>query len=461
MAAARRAGVTLAALLIGTFVGTLNNSVANVAVPSIMADLGVPLSSAVWVVSAYVLTFAVLMPGWGYLGDLYGQRRTYLWGMGLFTLACLGGGLAPSFSGLLAARVLQGIGIAPTLPAVMAIVARIFPPGQRGRALGFWALANGAGHALGPPLSGWLTQQLTWRAAFLVSLPFCLLTLGLAWRLLPPDGRRQQRAFDLPGAAALTVAALGLMLALTQGARWGWASPLALGLWALTLAALALFRRAERRASSPFVEPALFPNRRYLAAVAVIAAQYFCLFGLQLAVPVLLIQALGWGERDAGLVILPLPLVAALLAPWAGRLADARGSRWACTRGLALIAVAGSGLWALAAARGAGMPWWGLGAGLVAMGAGMGLTQAPVVAAVTHLVRPEQMGVATGLFHMGRFLSGSLGATLFGLALQMHAGGMVAGFRRDLLLVALAAGLAVLAARRLPGQAETANLVRS
>lgn len=437
----------LSAILIGTFVGTLGNSVANVAVPAIMADFGVPLSSAVWVVSLYVLTFAVLMPVSGYLGDLYGYRRLYLLGLSVYLLASLGAGLAPSLAWLLGCRVLMGIGISPTLPAVMAIISRSFSPDERGRAMGYWALANGAGHAFGPPLSGFLTQEVSWRSVFLVGGVPALLSLGMVWALVPPDEARTRRRFDLPGAVTLTITALGLMLSLTQSTRWGWGSPLALGLWAVTAGALIGFVWAERRSRSPFVDLSLFADGRYRAAMVVIAAQYFCLFGLLLAVPLFLIQVQGRSEQVAGWLVLPLPLLAAFLAPLAGRLADRRGSRWACSWGMGLVALTGLA-WLQVA--GPEIPWWALVLALVGMGLGMGFIQSPVTAAVTQVVRADRLGVATGIFHMGRFVSGSLGSMVFGLVLQMEAAGMAAGFRHDLGLVVAVAGGAVLAAQWLP-----------
>jgi EmrB/QacA subfamily drug resistance transporter len=440
----------LAAILLGTFVGTLGNSTANVALTAVMAEFGVPLSSALWVVTTYTLIFAVLMPVCGYLGDMYGQRRMYLWGIALFALASLGSGLAPSFPWLLGSRALQGIGIAPTLPAIMAIIARTFPPEQRGRAMGFWALVNGAGHSLGPPLSGFLTQHLGWRVVFLSSLPLCLLNLLLVWWLVPPDEARTARYFDFGGAAALTVAVLGLMLSLTQGSRWGWTTPRSLGLGVLALAALVAFVAIERRAASPFVELGLFGNRHYAAAAVVIAAQLFCLFGLLLALPVFLIQAQGWSSQVAGLLVLPLPLSMAVMAPLAGHLADARGSRWTCTLGMGLVVLAGLALLGLRPGSGQPVPWWGLVGSLVVVGAGMGLVQSPAAAAVTHVVEQRQLGVATGIFHMCRFVSGSLGSTVFGLILQANATGVAAAFPRDLLMLVALAGLATLAAQGLP-----------
>jgi EmrB/QacA subfamily drug resistance transporter len=443
----------LAAVLIGTFVGTLGNSVSNVALPAIMAEFGLPLSSGVWVVTLYVVTFAVLMPAGGYLGDLLGQRRLYLWGMGLFTVAVLAGGLAPSFPWLLGSRVLLGIGIAPTLPAVMAIITRTFGPGERGQAMGLWALVNGAAHALGPPLSGFLTQHAGWRSVYLVTLPLCLLNLVLVTWRVPADGKGRARRFDLPGVAALTVTALGLMLALTQSTRWGWLSPVAMGLWALTGTGLLAFLLAERRASAPFVDLSLLADRRFASAVIVIAAQFFCLFGLALALPVFLIDGQGWRDGLAGLMVLPLPGTMALAAPIAGRLADARSSRWTCTLGMALVVTAGLALYAgiILLAPQSATPWWVLAGSLVLMGAGMGLVQSPVTAAVTQIVPAAQVGVATGVFHMGRFVSGSLGSTVFGLLMETDPAGMAAGLGRNLLLLVALSAVAVVAARQLPG----------
>jgi len=424
----------------------------NVALPAVMAEFDVSLSSAVWVVTVYILIFAVLMPVCGYLGDLYGQRRMYLWGMTLFGVGALGCGLAPSFPWLLSSRVLQGIAVAPTLPAIMTMIARTFSPEQRGQAMGVWALMNGAGHALGPALGGFLTQHLGWRTIFLSSLPLCLLNILLVWWLAPPDDVRRSRSFDFVGAVALTTAALGLMLALTQGARWGWRAPRSLGLWYLTLAALITFVVIERRTASPFVELALFTNRHYTSAAVVIAAQIAGLFGLLLALPIFLIQGQGWSSQAAGMLVLPLPLTMAVVAPLAGRLSDARGSRWTCTVGMSLVVAAGLGMLRLQSSSGQNAPWWGLVGSLVVVGAGMGLTQSPAAVAVTQVIKQRQLGVATGIFHMCRFVSGSLGSTVFGLILQANVTKVAIGFQRDLLMLVGLAVLAVLAAQGLPGR---------
>ncbi len=444
----------LTAILLGTFVGTLANSTANVVLPAVMAEFDVPLSSALWIVTLYTLIFAVLMPVCGYLGDLYGQRRMYLSGMALFTLAALGSGIAPSFPCLLASRVLLGIGVAPTLPAVMGIISSTFPPQAQGRAVGFWALVNGAGHALGPPLSGFLVQHFGWRAVFVLGLPLGLINVLMVWRLVPPDEPPITRKFDFVGAASLTLTALGLMLALTQSVRWGWSAPGSLLMWGSSILALVTFVVVERRVASPFVDLELFTNRHYAAASGVIAIQIFCLFGLLLALPVFLIQDQGWSDQTAGLLILPLPLTMAILAPLAGRLADTYGSRWTCTVGMALVALAGATVLALRPTSDQRVVWWGLVGSLVTMGAGMALVQSPAAAAVTRVVEQERLGVATGVFHMGRFVSGSLGGAIFGLLMEMNemsGSGIALGFQRDLLVLVALSTLAILIAQGLPG----------
>lgn len=401
----------LAALLVGTFLGTLTNSTSNVALPDIATQLHHPLDRAVWVVSLYPLTFAVLLPLGGYLVDRWGVRRAYLLGTGLLALGALGCGLAPSLSWLLAFRVLQGIGAAPLVPVVMAVTGRHIPHDQRGRATGYWALANSVGHAAGPPLSGLLTHYAGWRAVFFLGFPLGVLALLLASRLLPADGPGKTGAFDAGGTLALTALGLSTILAVQTGARAGIASPATLVLIALAIAATAALALAERKASAPILQRHLLANSAFLASMGVLSAQFFCLFGLQLALPVYLIQGRGWPASTAGAVILLLPLATALVSPLAGRLADRWGIRPACTVGMLLAAasVCSVFLWKPAS------PWWAIGFTLGALGAAMGLSQSPAASSVALLVSPEELGVATGIFHMARFLSGSIGSTLFGV----------------------------------------------
>ncbi len=438
---------TLAALLVGTFLGTLTNSTSNVALPDVTAQLHQPLDRAVWVVSLYPLTFAVLLPLGGYLVDRWGVRRAYLLGIGLLALGALGCSLAPSLLWLLAFRVLQGIGAAPLVPVVMAVTGRLIPHDQRGRATGYWALANSVGHAAGPPLSGLLTHYVSWRAVFLLGFPLGAFALFLAWRLLPVDRPGRGRAFDAGGAAALMVLALSTILALQTGARSGVTAPGTIVLSVLAIGAAIALVLTEQKAAFPILQRHLLANRAFVASMAVLAAQFFCLFGLQLALPVYLIAGKGWPASSAGGVILLLPLATALVSPLAGRLADRWGIRPVCLAGMLLAAasVCTFFLWKPAS------PWWAIGFTLGSLGAGMGLAQSPAASSVALLVPPEELGVATGIFHMARFLSGSIGSTLFGVWMA-RASTPAAGLRHNafvaLAVFCFAAGAALQTPRR-------------
>jgi EmrB/QacA subfamily drug resistance transporter len=408
-----RRWLILAAVLTGTLAGTFGSSLVNVSLPAIIDDFGVPLGSAVWVQTIFTLLVAVLMPVFGRLGDMVGYKRIYLAGMGLLAASSVLAAFAPSFPLLVGARALQGIGNATTLPSVMAIITAFFHDRERGRAMGAWAAVNGAAHGLGPVIGGYLTQNLGWPAIFLflgALTGLGLLAIGL---LLPGDARRVEQSFDLLGAAALTLAMVALMLNLTQGARLGWTAPLSLLLTGAFLALMAAFVLVEKRVKPPFVELSLFANRGYTAAATIIATQFFCLFGMQLLLPLFLVRVQGRSAGSAGLLIAGLSLTSAAVAPLAGRLADSLGSRRLCIAGMALVAATG----ALLLRWGPATPPWQIVATLVVLGAGMGLIQSPVATAVTLAVGRDQLGVALGIFNMTRFIGASLGTIVFGLIL--------------------------------------------
>ena len=203
--------VILGALLIGTATGTLGNSLVNVALPAIMDHFSVDVGTGIWAVTIYILLFAVAMPLFGRLGDMYGYKRAYLIGMSVFAIGSLLAPFAHSFPTLILLRAIQGGGNGPILPAIMAVVTTLFPPGERGRAMGTWALVNSAFHAIGPPLAGVLTQYFGWQSIFVSYLPLCIAALVLVWRLMPDDSKSERQPFDVIGAITLTAAALTLM----------------------------------------------------------------------------------------------------------------------------------------------------------------------------------------------------------------------------------------------------------
>jgi len=432
--------VILGALLMGTVTGTLGNSLVNVALPTIMDHYSVDVGTGIWVVTIYILLFAVTMPLFGRLGDMYGYKRAYLIGMTVFAISSMLSPLAQNFPVLILLRGVQGLGNGPILPAIMAIVGTLFPAGERGRAMGAWALVNSAFHAAGPPLSGFLTQYFGWQSIFLAYSPLCVVALFLVWRLMPDDSKSERQPFDVVGAITLTAATLVLMFNLRQGTHIGWTSPASLTLWALCFGLLAAFLVTETRVRQPFVDLSLFSNKPYSATSALAFAQAFCQFGLLFLIPLFLVEVQRYAAAQTGLILACLPVTMAVTAPVAGRLADRYGCRLLCLSGMSVVALSGLALSHL----GPSTPLWYIVASLSLTGVGMGMIQAPAPAAVSLVVPPDKLGVALGLFNLLRFLGGTLGPTAFALVLQTGGIGFTTNsFRIDFYLVTIMAILAV------------------
>jgi len=440
--------VILGALLIGTATGTLGNSLVNIALPSIMDHFSVDVGTGTWAVTIYILLFAVSMPVFGRLGDMYGYKRAYLLGTSVFAVGSLLAPLASTFPTLIILRVIQGLGNGPILPAIMAAIATLFPPGERGRAMGMWALVNSGFHAVGPPLGGVLTQYFGWQSIFVSYVPLCIAGLVMVWRLMPDDSKSERQPFDFIGAITLTAATLTLMFNLRQGASAGWTSPMTLALWTLCLGLLAAFLVTARRIRKPFVDLDLFRNRPYSAASTIGFLQMLCEFGLLFLIPLFLIHVQEYQPAQTGLMLACLPIAMAAIAPIAGRMADHYGCRPLCVSGMALLAGAGLVLGTLGPAS----PAWHVIAALSLTGLAMGLVQSTAPAAISLVIPPDRLGIAMGLFNLLRFIGGSLGPTLFALVLQATGPGFLpVSFRVDFYLVTAAAILAVIVGISVPG----------
>jgi EmrB/QacA subfamily drug resistance transporter len=438
----------LGILLIGTLTGTLGNSLVNVALPTIMDHYSVDVGTGIWAVTIYILFFAVTMPLFGRLGDMYGYRRTYLLGISVFAVSSALAAFAPNFGSLVMLRAVQGFSNGPILPAIMAIVGTVFPPGERGRAMGVWALANSATHAAGPPLGGFLTQYFGWPSIFLSYVPLCIVGAYMVWRLVPDDSRSERQPFDVLGAITLTAATLILMFNLRQVAYVGWTSPVSLALWAAFLGLLLAFLYVEKRIEQPFVDLNLFANRPFSSATVIAFVQAFCQFGLLFLIPLFLIEIQGYPAARTGMILASLPVSMAIAAPLAGRLADRYGCRLLCVLGMIVLAVSGLLLGALDASS----PSWYLVVSLSLAGIGMGMIQSPAPAAVSLSMPVRQLGVALGLFNMFRFVGGTLGPTVFALVLlALGPQPTIAGFGTDFYLVSVVAILAVFVALAVPG----------
>lgn len=393
-------------LLLATFTGTVANNVVNVPMPLLLADLGVPLSAGSLVVTGFTLTFAVLMPVSGWMGDRFGHRRLFCAALVLLALSSVGAALAPGLGALVACRALQGVATAAILPVAMALIRVLFDGPGRARALGAWAAVNGLGQAAGPALGGALTAWFGWRSVFLPVLPTAALGLALGVWLLP-RGRPAAIPLDGVGATLLTLAAaLGLSSAAAV-APLGVSSPVVWAGAAGGLLAGVAYILAGRRRAAAFLPPRLLLEVRYLRSCLAVLAQMFCLGATLLAVPLALISRAGVTPLVAGAMMLCVPAAMTVLAPVAGLAAERLGARPALRSGLALLLVGQFLTGAVLATRPAAD--LRLGAAMVVVGAGVAFVQTPAAIGATRS-RAGTRGAGLGLFNLLRFGGSALGA---------------------------------------------------
>jgi EmrB/QacA subfamily drug resistance transporter len=430
---------------LGLFMIMLDNTVVNVALPSIQRDLDATLSQLQWVVTGYALTFAAFMLIGGKVADAYGRRRMFVVGIVVFTLASLACGLAGSSEMLIAARVVQGIGAAMMNPATLSIIAATFPPAQRGAAIGIWAGVSATALAIGPLVGGLLTESLSWHWIFFVNVPVGI--AGIVASLLFIDESKDQThvRLDLPGLATSGIGLFGLTYGLIEANAYGWTSPRIVGSFAIAVAALAAFGVLERRQWEPMLPLELFRNRTYTGANVSVLLVALAMFGVFFFMSLYMQGILGYSAVQTGAAFLPMTILIILVAPIAGRTTDRVGSRALMTVGMVLIAVQLLYLSRL----GTDSTFWDLLPGFLVGGLGMAITMTPGAAAATRSVPITKAGVGAAVLNTFRQVGGSLGIALMGAIMARQLGdrptpeAFMRGFE-DALLVA--AGIAFVGA---------------
>jgi EmrB/QacA subfamily drug resistance transporter len=456
----RERWLVLATVLVGTFIGTVNNSVANVAVLDVIDDFHVDVGAAVWFITGYVLAFAVLMPVAGRLADAYGVRRVYLGGMACFLVASVAVAVAPTYPLAAGGRVLQGVANAPVLPTVMVTIAAVFPPGMRGRAMGLWAAVNGIAIALGPSLGGVVTDALGWRWAFWFDVPIVVLALVLGRRYVPDlrgaPSREGDATLDVLGGALMTGGLVGVMVALSQGTEWGWTNAVVLVLLASGVALLVAFWRRSARVAVPFLDLAMLRNRRFGVLAAIAGLQMAVLYGVLFTVPLVLVSVFDRSVGATGGLVVVLPLSMIVAGPTMGHLTDRLGIRRLAAAGGVLLVVAALVIAAGVAADSLALVL----VGLVVVGAGVSAIQSPTAVGVTEEIGDTNRGVTMGMFHTIRFLAGVLG-TAGSAALFTAVGGggdldalsdsrLTRAFTADFVCIAAVAVVATVLSRLVP-----------
>jgi EmrB/QacA subfamily drug resistance transporter len=403
----QRRWLALGALAAAQFMVLLDESIVNVALPSIRADLGYSQAGLAWVVNAYILAFGGLVLLGGRAADLFGRRRVFLAGIALFGASSLVDGLAPSSGVLDAARAAQGVGAAMATPAALALVTQLFSEREeRTKALGIWGALSGLGFAIGILLGGLLTQAASWRLVFLINIPVAAATIAVVPRLVPDSGRPAGRAFDARGALTVTGALFALVFALLNLNDYGWDSPAIHAGLALAAVLLAGFAALERRSSAPLVPPAflrrrsnLVPNALQFMLGASLPAAFFLL-------TLYLQQVLGYSPVRAGLAYLPLAASVAAATGVANAFVRRAGPRPLAATGLGTAA---AGLAVLGHAGATSAYATAVMPGLVLVGFGAGLAFVAITTAALTRVDEAAAGLASGLLSTSVQIGLSLG----------------------------------------------------
>ncbi len=410
---------TLGAMCFALFMVMLDNTVVNVALPSIQRDLHAEISALEWVVNGYTLTFAVLIATGGRLGDIFGRRLMFLAGVIIFAITSATAGLAQDPAMLIGSRAVQGVGAALMMPATLSIITHAFPAAERGKAIGTWAGVSALALSIGPVVGGFFTEYVSWRAIFFINLPVAAgAVIATIFAVRESRDETVDRRVDYPGVAVLTASLTAIVLALIEGNSWGWGSTEILALLVGGALGLAAFVALELRVAAPMVEFGLFKTRQFIGSNLVAFIITFAMMGTFFFMAIYMQDILGYGALEAGVRFLPTTMVIAVIAPISGRLADRLGPAVPMSAGLAILAVA----MFLFAGINTGTTYSGLLIPFILMGVGIALVMSPMSTAAMNAVSVQKSGVASGVLQMSRMIGASVGVAATGAIFQSQLG---------------------------------------
>jgi EmrB/QacA subfamily drug resistance transporter len=400
----------MAAVSMGVFLATIDGSIVNVALPSLVRAFDTEFAVVQWVVLAYLLTITTLMLSMGRLGDMIGKKHLYASGFVVFTIGSVLCGLAPTVYWLIAFRVLQAIGAAMLMALGMAIVTEAFPPPERGKALGFYGTMVSVGIVIGPVLGGLLIGAFSWRWIFFVNLPIGIVGTWMVFRFVPAFKPEGGQRFDFAGALCLFASLMTLLLALTLGQQRGFTDPGVLALFGAGTVLMAVFILVEWKSEQPMIDLRLFKNRLFSINLVTALIAFVCLSGTIILMPFYLENVLGYDPRSVGLILAIVPIALGITAPIAGILSDRLGTRPITVLGLFILVIGFAAVSTLSVETTA----LGYVLRFLPIGIGVGVFQSPNNSAVMGAVPRARLGIASGLLAITRTMGQSIGIAALG-----------------------------------------------
>jgi EmrB/QacA subfamily drug resistance transporter len=403
----------LAAVMLGSFMAPLDGSIVNTVLPAITQYFRTDISIAQWVPTVYLLTISCFILFYGRLGDIFGYRKIFLYGLAGFTVTSLLCGLSQSIWMLIAFRALQGLSAGMIMAVGFAIVTSAFPPTERGKAMGIYAISIAAALGLGPTIGGAVAEYLSWHYVFIINVPIGIAALLWCYRVIPQGVTKPGQHLDWYGVLTAFVFLLSLLLYANRGQAWGWLSPASISLIIVTLISGAAFVWLERRIEQPMLNLALFKSRVFRFASLSALLNFVAIYAIIFLTPFYLAFVLHYDILKVGLVMAASPVATLFIAPVAGMLSDRIGSRGLTAFGMATCAVGIFLMSGLDAGSSSTDVIWRL----VICGVGAGLFQSPNNSAIMGSVPVFHLGIASGILAAMRNVGMVLGLALAGVVL--------------------------------------------
>lgn len=396
---------------LGVLMFTLDTSIVNIALPTLVQVFGTSFATIQWVVLSYLLVITALVLGAARLGDMFGKKKLYLGGLVVFTISSLLCGLAPGVGWLIGFRALQGFGAVMISALGAAIVTEVFPSSERGRALGIIGAVVSLGVALGPSVGGVLISIAGWRSIFLVNLPIGIFALFVVMRNVPasPGTNRNQR-FDFWGAILLSIVLTLFAIGMTYGQDFGFLKPITLALLGTAVIGLVLFVRLEARMVQPMLDLQLFQNLQFSLSLVAGVLVFIVISGSIFILPFFLELVLHYPTQHVGLLLAVSPILGGIVAPISGNLSDRFGTRKISLLGLGFMFVGCLAISTLNAST-TDLDYM---IRVAPFGVGLGLFQSPNNSAILGSAPRDRLGIASGLLALSRTLGQTTGVPVLG-----------------------------------------------